>query len=111
MSITTTMPRPQKNSSTRAMRRACLGITTTGVTNPNATHHHIVNRGAGLFLKDRSRDHFSDYELRMSTSESKAALLASRLEELDRMTAKDNARRLAKPPKIKKGKKVRKPKK
>ena len=107
------MPRPQKNNSNRAMRRAALGITTTGITNENSTHHKIgnVNMGAGMYLKERTRDIFRDYELRMSNPESKAAFLAARLEELDRMTAKDNARRLAKPPKIKKGKKVRKPKK
>ena len=105
------MPRHSKNTSNRAMRRAALGITTTGVTNENSTHHKIGNMGAALYLKERTRDIFRDYELRMSTPESKAAFLAARLEELDRMTAKDNARRLAKPPKIKKGKKVRKPKK
>ena len=112
MSITTTtMPNTmasQTNTSSRKVRRMLMGITTTGADNYVSVLHQMNHLGAALDLTDFDRSILANYD---GSPESMRDFRLSLLAEADERTAKANARRLAKPPKIKKGKKVRKPKK
>ena len=91
------------------MRRACLGITTTGRGNGMAVRHQIETLGAGLYLTDGSRNLLGQFDARDPQAWEDYRL--ETLRALDLSRAVDEERRLAKPPKIKKGKKNRKPKK
>ena len=91
------------------MRRAANGTTTTGATAMTAMNHHIAMRGAGLNLTDKSRSLFGEYNMRNPTEAEALRLDALRVIEITATEAR--ARHAAKPPKIKKGKKNRKPKK
>ena len=92
------------------MRRAAEGTTTTGRANRTCVNHLIAMRGQGLKLTERSRNIFSEYDMRNPAE--MEALRIDTLRALETTGAEARARFAAKPPpKIKKGKKNRKPKK
>tara|TARA_R110001632_G_scaffold83070_1_gene184067 strand:+ start:176 stop:451 length:276 start_codon:yes stop_codon:yes gene_type:complete len=91
------------------MRRAAEGTTTTGATSSTALNHLIGMRGAALSLSERSRQVFGEYDARNPAE--MEALRIDTLRALETTGAEARARFAAKPPKIKKGKKNRKPKK
>ena len=98
----------QPNTSARKLRRMLMGITTTGAENYSSILHQMNHLGAALDMSDFDRSILANYD---GSPESMRDFQLLLLAETEERTAKANARRLAKPPKIKKGKKVRKPKK
>jgi hypothetical protein len=92
------------------MRRAAEGTTTTGAASSTALNHLIAMRGQGLKLSYEARTIFSEYDTRNPAE--MEALRIDTLRALETTGAEARARFAAKPPpKIKKGKKNRKPKK
>jgi hypothetical protein len=91
------------------MRRACEGITTTGRGNGLAVRHNIECRGAGLKYSDGTRNLLGQFNARDPQAWEDYRL--ETLRALKISAAETQARHAAKPPKIKKGKKNRKPKK
>ena len=102
------MPTKEINTSARKLRRMAMGITTTGVDNYSSILHQLSHIGAALDMSDVDRRISAKYD---GSPESMRDFRRLLLADVEKRTAIANARRLAKPPKIKKGKKVRKPKK